>query len=240
MLNSICIQIFSLCYILLLAFCKTEDNEKTEKNLHLKIFDGLIIANFLGLILHLFCYFTVSNTNLIPIINIIVSKLYLVSLLSWISLFTIYIFIISNPNIEKNVMEKKRNFKIKFLTIPCLIYLIVNILIFILPLSYVNESGMIYSYGPSANIVYYVSEILVIVCLIFMFFSPKNIKGTKYAPLFIFIAGGAIIMILQSMHPELLLMTSMETFVTFLMYFTIEKSDTKIIDSNKKTNKEIL
>ena len=36
-------------------------------------------------------------------------------------------------------------------------------------------------------------------------------------------------MIIQKLNPGVLLMTSMETFVTFLMYFTIENPDIKLI-----------
>ena len=36
--------------------------------------------------------------------------------------------------------------------------------------------------------------------------------------------------IIQGAHPEYLLMTSMETFITFLMYFTIENPDMKLIN----------
>ena len=58
--------------------------------------------------------------------------------------------------------------------------------------------------------------------------------STKYAPLFIFIAGGSAIMVLQSIHPEWLLMTAMETFITFLMYFTVESNSEAV----KKLEKE--
>ena len=41
-------------------------------------------------------------------------------------------------------------------------------------------------------------------------------------------------MLLQKYNPSLLLITSMETFVTFLMYFTIENPDLKLIHELKK------
>ena len=96
---------------------------------------------------------------------------------------------------------------------------------------------VMYIYGSSTNMLYMFVEAFVILCLILMFSNPKNIKGTKYAPLFIFIAGGAAIMVIQSINPSWLLMTSMETFITFLMYFTIESEDSiKSNDNEKITN----
>ena len=41
-------------------------------------------------------------------------------------------------------------------------------------------------------------------------------------------------MVLQSIHPEWLLMTAMETFITFLMYFTVESNSEAV----KKLEKE--
>ena len=41
---------------------------------------------------------------------------------------------------------------------------------------------------------------------------------------------GLVVMIIQKQHPELLLMTSMETFIVFLMYHTIENPDMQIIE----------
>ena len=64
--------------------------------------------------------------------------------------------------------------------------------------------------------------------------DPKKIKASKYAPLFVYLALGAFVMIIQSMKPELLLITSTEMFVTFLTYFTIESNDEAV----KKLEKE--
>ena len=68
-----------------------------------------------------------------------------------------------------------------------------------------------------------------------MFKNFKEIKNKKYLPLFAFIIIGTVVMIIQKLNPGLLLMTSMETFVTFLMYFTIENPDIKMIEELTKT-----
>ena len=112
--------------------------------------------------------------------------------------------------------------------------LLLTVLVFVLPLKYVAKPHVIYSYGPAAQLVYSVSEVYFIICLLSMFSNPKKIKASKYAPLFVYLALGAFVMIIQSMKPELLLITSTEMFVTFLTYFTIESNDEAV----KKLEKE--
>ncbi|MCI8588902.1 MAG: response regulator [Bacilli bacterium] len=95
---------------------------------------------------------------------------------------------------------------------------------------YVSANDVVYSYGPSANFMYVVSVIYIIFILFCLFKNIKRIKSKKYIPIFAFIVLGTIVMIIQKLNPGLLLMTSMEIFVTFLMYFTIENPDMKMIE----------
>ena len=50
-------------------------------------------------------YFTIVNIDKYPIFNVIVSKGYIVYLLTWITLFSVYIFAIS---VDENKNKKKR------------------------------------------------------------------------------------------------------------------------------------
>ena len=50
-----------------------------------------------------------------------------------------------------------------------------------------------------------------------------------------FVALGIIVMTIQTINPALLLITSAEALVTFLMYFTIENPDIKTIKELKFT-----
>ena len=53
-----------------------------------------------------------------------------------------------------------------------------------------------------------------------MFFNINKKVASKYSSLFILTTLGAVAMIIQSTYPGLLLITSVATFVTFIMYFT--------------------
>ena len=111
-----------------------------------------------------------------------------------------------------------------------ILYFIFLILTIILPLYYKDNGNVIYSYGPSTNLLYFVSGLCIFTWLICLLLNFKQIKQKKYVPIFAFLIIGTLVTIIQGAHPEYLLMTSMETFITFLMYFTIENPDMKLIN----------
>lgn len=62
-----------------------------------------------------------------------------------------------------------------------------------------------------------------------MIINVKKLKSKKYLPMFIFLVIGAVVTIIQYNYPAMLLMTSMETLVVFLMFHTIENPDLQMI-----------
>lgn len=210
------ISIFYMVLLLIVYFAK-----RRLDSIENKIFIVLMITNILGLFIDVLSIFTIFHMDKIPIINSIVTKLYLVYLLTWIHMFTIYIFAISRKN------DNSFNKKAKFI----LIMLITNLFIMtVLPLGYKKTNDFVYSYGLSATYTYLISGLLILSWVVCMIANYKDLKHKKYLPLFIFITIGVLVMVLQYYNPGLLMMTSMETFVTFLMYFTIENPDMKLID----------
>lgn len=199
------------------------------------IYSLMIITSLFGTIIGVPCYYFMKDYEIFGIANIITSKAYLVYLVTWITLFTSYIFVISFKNI--NVKKTLNIFKV--------IYVIMIIIVCFLPLYYENSNDIVYSYGPSANFMYFASGIAIMVILICLFANLKYIKQKKFLPLILFIIIGSIIMTIQKFNPGLLLITFGEAFITFLMYFTIENPDIKLINElneNKilveKTNEE--
>ena len=218
-------SLISLFYSILLTivfFCK-----KTLPLLENKKYSQLIIINLIGLILAIACYYTVMYNDVIPITNFIVSRLYLVYLAFWITTFTQYIYIISYQSLNKNKFLKSYKFVNEIFLIS---EITVSILSFILPLNYYSNNGVVYSFGPASNLAFIYGFILEVLCIIFMFKNKKEIKQKKYIPLLLYMIGGTVVMLIQKYNPQYLLMTSTETFVTFLMYFTIENPDMKLIN----------
>lgn len=215
--------IYSLFYSLLINIVYF--SSKRLRSIENKIFEKIMLTNFVGVLLAIGSYFTIKNIDRFELLNTFVSKGYIIYLLTWLTLFSVYIFVIS----IKDGKDKKSEVN-KIINLFGILYLIFLIIIIIKPLYYHNINGAIYSYGPSANVMYIVSIVYIMVWLIRLSTNIKRIRDKKYLPIFAFMGLGLVVMIIQKQHPELLLMTSMETFIVFLMYHTIENPDMQIIE----------
>lgn len=215
--------IYSLFYSLLINIVYFSSSRL--RSIENKIFEKIMLTNFVGVLLAIGSYFTIKNIDRFELLNTFVSKGYIVYLLTWLTLFSVYIFVIS----IKDGKDKKSEVN-KIINLFGILYLIFLIIIIIKPLYYHNINGAIYSYGPSANVMYIVSIVYITVWLIRLSTNIKRIRDKKYLPIFAFMGLGLVVMIIQKQHPELLLMTSMETFIVFLMYHTIENPDMQIIE----------
>ncbi|MEG2511538.1 MAG: hypothetical protein RSB00_04180, partial [Bacilli bacterium] len=217
---TICSFFYSL--LLLIMFFSKKRFESLEN----KLYSILTVLNFINVVNAILCFITISNLDKVPLLNEIISKILLIVFFVWLTVFTIYIFILSNNNIKKDFENIK--YKIIFIIIIIVYFIIIGLIIF-LPLKYYSQNGIAYSYGPSANIVYVVCGTYIILWLIMAFKNYKNIKNKKYLPMFMFILIVLIVVPLQKKYPGLLLITAAETFITFLMYFTIENPDLKMM-----------
>ena len=215
----------SIFYILLLTIAYF--SKSRLRSLENKIYGCLILCNLLGTILATSCYFTIIYRDSIPVINELISKGLLVYYLSWITIFTIYVFVISYE--KDNSKEGKNNHFKKVRSFFAVLSTIIFFLIIAMPLYYHSENGVVYSYGPSANMLYIVIPLYMMSFFIYMLRHLKYLKNKKYLPLFLFILIGSIVTVIQRTNPGLLLMTAMETFITVLMYFTIENPDIKML-----------
>lgn len=213
---------FTLCSLFYsILLCVVFFYKKRLPILENKIYGLLTITSLFGTAIGVPCFYCMKYKEIVPILNIIMSRGYLIYLLTWISLFTSYIFVICNKNPKKE--------KTGLISISA-IYIILLCFILVLPLYYVSEGDIVYSYGPAANLMYLASGLDLIIIIISLLRNIKIVKSKKCLPLFAFIILGSVVMVIQKLNPGLLLITSMETFVTFLMYFTIENPDLKLIE----------
>ena len=200
-------------------------SKKRLKTLENKIYSMLIICNFIGLILAIMCYYTVLYNDIVPMLNFIISRLYLIYLVSYIFLF--FCYLIAGLYTEDDKLTGKIK---KFFISITFIFFVIVLLVYYLPLYYHNENMIIYSYGPSANIIYFLATVCMTIWTILLIKNYKKVKNKKFWPIVFFIIGSLIVTIVQKNNPGLLLMTSFETFITIIMYFTIENPDTKMLE----------
>ena len=210
--------LFSLL-IMLLFFLKEHIN-----TMETKLYGAIVITNFLGLIIEILCTLASKIYETNKLFADLILKLYLVYLVTWALIFTIYIILISFNN------NKLKNNKEKLLKIAKIFYFVSVIIIYILPIDLVikNNFSIRYTTGPSVYFTYFTSFVMIIVMLYCMIKNYKNLKSKKYLPLFTFLTLGTATMIFQMINPQFLLITYMETFITVLMYHTIENPDVKM------------
>jgi hypothetical protein len=203
----------------------SKDKIKTLEN---KVYSKLIIINFIGIILELFCTIFAGYAKDYLVFYTILNKLFLVELTIWCSVFSVYVFLISSKK-EKN--ELKSYLK-KVSIFHIVIDVITMFLIFVLPVQFnINDLGYVmYSYGPSVNIVFISSTLYIILMFTCLIRNFKNIKSKKYLPIYVYMVIGVLVGIVQKLHPEILAFTSMEAFITVIMYFTIENPDKKLLE----------
>ena len=224
--------IASLFYsIMLVIIYFNRDKVNTSET---KIYSYMIISNFLTVVTAIICYGTISINEKIPAINNFVSKTLLLLYITWSILFTVYIYVITRKD-DKSTKSIKKNTKYVYLIIS---YIIFALIIYYLPLYYHNENKIIYSYGPSANFVYVITAILMLYWIFLIFKNYQILKSKKCIPIVLFIVFCIIVVIIQKLHPGLLLITFLETFITVIMYFTIENPDVKLLTEVYKS-KEI-
>ncbi len=223
--STIFFTISSLLYssLLMIAYF-SKDRIKTPEN---KIYSRLIIINFIGIILEIFCTIFAGYAKENIIFYTILNKLFLIGLIVWGAVFGSYVFLISSA--KKNEEELKKYMK-NVLRLYITLIIIIAVLVAVLPVYFnYRNNYVMYSYGPAVNVVYsgiFITIFLTIICLIKNF---KNIISKKYLPIYAYLFVGTIITFIQKMMPELLLAITMDTFITVIMYFTIENPDKKLL-----------
>lgn len=218
---------FTMCSFFFIALLNIVFFKKERFNtLENKIYSYLILTSLFGTIIGVPCYYFMKYKEIFGVFNIITSKLYLVYLVMWLMIFTMYILLITVKNIDKSKLIKN-------------IFAITTILlvgVIVLPLYYHNENGIVFSYGPSTNLMYLISGIFILIVIVCMLKNIRFLKQKKFIPITAFLIVGTVIMVIQKLNPGLLLLTFGEAFITFLMYFTIENPDVKQINELARNN----
>ena len=228
-----CSLIYSIM-LLILYFSKAR-----VKNMENKIYSILVVINVIGLILELLCcYFTYANgqSPLDTFMCVLCNKLFVVYMLTWVTIFTFYIFYISFCNREriKKDVEKTQS---KITTIVFAIYIILAILAIILPIEYIYDGTYVYSEGPAVNLAVMCAAIFVVFDIICVILNRKSIKPRQYIPLVVLILLMIGVIVIRLMNPGIVLINSTFAFITLLMYHTIENPDMQLIGElyeNKK------
>lgn len=234
-MNFILLQVASLIYIILLNIFYFSKNHIS--NIENRIYKYLLIANVFGLLIELGCYFTVMHMDILPVLNVIVTRSLLIYYVLFISIYTYYVFAISyKGEMDDNKSYQKYLSKVK---VYCSIgFIVCSIILCFLPMEYYSDASYVYSYGPAVTALQGMLVTFMTIWIIVLVRKYKNIKAHNYVPIIIFIVLAGIGGMIQKIYPQALLTTPIETLILMLMYFTIENPDMKLLEELHKS-KEI-
>ena len=228
MVMGITMLVISLIYLIMTSIVYFSKQRLDSKEI--KLYNGLIISSFFGIFLELSCIFIVPYKDVFPILNEVVNRLFLLYLLVWVALFTFYVFAVSFYNDNKATKFVLKHLK-KFRLLELIVFIIFAVLLLVLPLNYYYDGQFVYSYGIATSFLYFINTFLILVWIVCLLINVKVINYKKFIPMFTFIFTAILNLVIREINPGILLITVSQTFITIMMYFTIENPDVKIINS---------
>ena len=206
--------------------------KKVFKSKENKVYSILVVVSFFELIVEFILDFVGPMYKEIPNVSYFVARLFSFGVELWITILLCYVLFVCLS------IKKKERYIPVVRNIAIVLMIIFTTLNFILPLNFKYDGYIAYTYGPSVNIIYLSAFLYSFVGIIALIRNIKNIKDKRFFPILIFLIVGGSASYIQYMNLGLLLATPIHAFITFLMYFTIENPDVKMIEEYHKA-KEI-
>lgn len=189
------------------------------------VYEKLLSITPIGLLLEIGC----NITALYEVNNItsnIVARLYLIFIMVWLSMFTLYIFTITIFK-DKDLIKYRKS-KLRKIVIIGTSFL--SILLIFLPIDFVLEKDSAYLGGIGIIVLLLISFLLIIIDIITFIKHFKNMTFKEKVPmlmLLIFIVG---LLLVNNIAPQIQIISSSFAFITVIMYFTIENPDKKLLE----------
>ena len=220
---SICFTIAGVIFsILLFVLYNFKSNLKLLEN---KIYYGIIVTTIIAGLIEIYSFILVRTSIFVN------SVLYLFSLKSlflcflvWIYLFTIYTVIVT-INLKNKDYSRYR----LAIIISTIVFIIVSLTTMVLPINIIETDGLLLPTGVGVDIIYVLSLILFIIMISVIISNRRNLKNKKYYPMYFLLVILGIMIIVQKIFPSLLLINFSLSILIYIMYFTIENPDIKLI-----------
>ena len=219
--------IFYLGLLLLVYFRK-----KVFKSKENKIYSVLIVVTFIEMLIEIILDIVGPLYETIPEVSYTIAKIYCIFIIMWNCLLCMYVFLVA-----LKMKGKERNSNISK-TILLSFGIALSIASFLLPIDFFYSGKVAYTYGPSVNVVYVSAIMYSLIGASCLIWNLKEWRDKRFIPVIILVTLGSLCSYVQYKNPGLLLATAVHAFITFLMYFTIENPDVKMIEEYHKA-KEI-
>lgn len=215
------LNIFALIILIILMIIFF--SKKRLHNIEDNTYGWLMIVSFFTIITGITLGFLLDD----DIVNqrmmiIIFNKLYLVGLITTLSMFVFYTY-----NISRFYKEEKRSRNMIIYSI----FIVCNIIIIsLLPLdTFMTDTGVM-TKGLAMDYTSLLFGIIYTILIVFCLIDFKHLKNKKYIPIILLILEGIIITVIQFYIPSVNFIINPSMVITCLiMYFTIENPDLKMI-----------
>ncbi|MBQ6497134.1 MAG: response regulator [Bacilli bacterium] len=216
--------------LLIVTFSKEMINSEETKSFKYIIISSTVMC-FVELLLQLLIrMFGIDN-----FIVDIFSRLYLISMMIWYAVFSRYVFVICLNNDDQTRYEKiLKNIE----KVLLMLGIISIILMCFLPLEKYYDNVKMYSYGLAVDVLKVFIGFYMIVYVGELITNIKQLRHKKYLPIFIVIGLLIISTILQSSDPSILIASMAGTFTCYVMVFTIENPDVKMLRMVEKAKED--
>lgn len=189
------------------------------------VYEKLLSITPIGLLLEIGCNVT-AIYKMNDLVSSIISRLYLIFILVWLTTFTLYILTITKYKGDK--LTEYKNCKIRK---SIIIGSISSILLLIfLPIDFVLEKNSAYLGGIGIVFLLAITFLLIILDFILFIKYFKNMTFREKVPmlLLLLLIGG--LLLVNNIAPEIQIISSSFALITVIMYFTIENPDKKLLE----------
>ena len=189
------------------------------------VYEKLLSITPIGLLLEIGCNIT-AIYKMNDLVSSIISRLYLIFILVWLTTFTLYILTITKYKGDK--LTEYKNSKIRK---SIIIGSISSILLLIfLPIDFVLEKNSAYLGGIGIVFLLAITFLLIILDFILFIKYFKNMTFREKVPmlLLLLLIGG--LLLVNNIAPEIQIISSSFALMTVIMYFTIENPDKKLLE----------
>lgn len=189
------------------------------------VYEKLLSITPIGLLLEIGCNVT-AIYKMNDLVSSIISRLYLIFILVWLTTFTLYILTITKYKGDK--LTEYKNSKIRKSIIIGSIFSI--LLLIFLPIDFVLEKNSAYLGGMGIVFLLAITFLLIILDFILFIKYFKNMTFREKVPmlLLLLLIGG--LLLVNNIAPEIQIISSSFALIIVIMYFTIENPDKKLLE----------
>ena len=221
-------QVSALFYTILITIVFA--TQKKVNKIENFIYRGLLVVTFIEIFLdlgyHIACYY-IPNM----LITDILTKLFMSSTVTWSLTFSLYIYALSSPKNDGQAMnEEKKKYFIKTLTFMVIGIVILDIIMFLLPMDlYIGDSYVLIE-GAVLYFAYACIGITLFINLILVLKSKEGLTSKKYTPVHVLNFLTLAALVVQIVYQKMPVNVVVASLSTMYVYFAIENPNLSLIE----------